>query len=167
MGTTIDYPNLTAYLYNDRKNNLCYNHGSQVVRALLEDDRALTTLDLRGNRISTPGIQALAQLLTKNTRLKSLCLEWNSLGDAESDISILTEALAINKTLTCLDLRNNQLSPKSGAYLAKMLSINSTLKTLDLRWNSIDDSAAIQMENSVKQNTSSSLQKVSLLEYIN
>ena len=77
-----------------------------------------------------------------------------------SDINILTEALAINQTLTSLDLRNNQLSPQSGAHLAKMLSINSTLKTLDLRWNSIDDAAAIQMENAVKQNTNSSLQQV-------
>ena len=146
---------------------LCINHHflpCQVVQALLEDDRTLTALDLRGNRISTAGIQALARLLTNSTQLKSICLEWNSLGIAASDIGILTEALAINKTLTCLDLRNNQLSPESGSYLAKMLSINSALKTLDLRWNSIDDSAAIQMENAVKQNNTSSLQQVSLPE---
>ena len=77
-----------------------------------------------------------------------------------SDINILTEALAVNKTLTHLDLRNNQLSPQSGVHLAKMLSINSTLKTLDLRWNSIDDSVAVQMENAVKQNSNSSLKQV-------
>ncbi|CAF4848681.1 unnamed protein product [Rotaria sp. Silwood1] len=51
--------------------------------------------------------------------------------------SIFCDALADNKSLIDLDLRNNDINHVGGSELASALKRNTTLRALDLRWNNV------------------------------
>lgn len=99
---------------------------------------ALRSLELSGNDIRTGGSRAVSELLEASSTLQSLDLKWNyvGLGDA---VARLCKALARNRSLTKLDLRNNRIGPAAGEAIGAMLASNTTLLHLDLRWNSLMD----------------------------
>ncbi|KAJ7425071.1 Leucine-rich repeat-containing protein 45 [Willisornis vidua] len=95
------------------------------------------SLDLKGNNLRTVGAEALGKLLTQNKSIRSLTLEWNSLGMWEEGFSFFCQGLRANNSLQRLDLRNNQINHRGAAELAVALTQNTSLQELDLRWNNI------------------------------
>jgi hypothetical protein len=80
----------------------------------------------------------LAHALTKNRTLRTLSLEWNSLGLFPEGFRALSATLALpSSTLTSLDFRNNRLTADAGTSIANALNTNRSVNTLDLRWNSL------------------------------
>jgi hypothetical protein len=62
-----------------------------------------------------------------------LRLEWNKLGAMDSNaFTGFCDALAVNKSLIELDLRNNDISHVGGTELALALKRNSTLRRLGI-----------------------------------
>ncbi|KAM6050850.1 leucine-rich repeat-containing protein 45 isoform 2-T3 [Chlamydotis macqueenii] len=94
-------------------------------------------LDLKGNNLRTMGAEALGKLLRQNKSIRSLILEWNSLGVWEEGFSFFCQGLAANNFLQRLDLRNNQINHQGAGELAMALKQNASLQELDLRWNNI------------------------------
>ena len=87
---------------------------------------------------SKTGAVALAHALTKNRTLRTLSLEWNSLGLFPEGFRALSATLALpSSTLTSLDFRNNRLTADAGTSIANALNTNRSVNTLDLRWNSL------------------------------
>ena len=77
-------------------------------------------------------------LLTLNpieqTMWRSLRLEWNQIGAANAPaFSIFCDALADNKALIELDLRNNEITHVGASELASALKRNTTLRALGER----------------------------------
>ncbi|KAM6317579.1 leucine-rich repeat-containing protein 45 isoform 2-T2 [Podargus strigoides] len=95
------------------------------------------SLDLKGNNLRTVGAEALGKLLRQNKSIRSLILEWNSLGVWEESFSFFCEGLGANNFLQQLDLRNNQINHQGAGELAMALKQNTSLQELDLRWNNI------------------------------
>ncbi|KFV52425.1 Leucine-rich repeat-containing protein 45, partial [Gavia stellata] len=95
------------------------------------------SLDLKGNNLRTMGAEALGKLLRQNKSIRSLILEWNSLGVWEEGFSFFCQGLGANNFLQRLDLRNNQINHQGAGELAMALKQNATLQELDLRWNNI------------------------------
>ncbi|XP_038227401.1 leucine-rich repeat-containing protein 45 isoform X2 [Dermochelys coriacea] len=95
------------------------------------------TLDLKGNNLRALGAEALGKLLRQNKSIRSLTLEWNSLGMWEEGFSLFCQGLGANRFLQWLDLRNNQINHQGAGELAMALKCNSSLQELDLRWNNI------------------------------
>ncbi len=61
----------------------------------------------------------------------SLRLEWNQLGAMNSPaFSVFCDALADNKSVIELDLRNNDINHVGGSELASALKRNTTLRAL-------------------------------------
>ena len=71
----------------------------------------LTDLNLRRNKIGSPGASALA------------------------------EALKVNAVLTNLNLRRNEIGNEGAISFAKALEVNAVLTKLDLQFNEMDDAA--------------------------
>lgn len=112
--------------------------GTRAVAEELKRGGAVTSLDLRGNGIHPDGVASLADALRANcSSLRSLCLEWNSAGIAAHGLHALADALALNGTLTALDLRNNRIGPDSATAIARIVSANRSITRLDLSWNEI------------------------------
>uniref|UniRef100_A0A8D2PMA6 Leucine rich repeat containing 45 n=1 Tax=Zosterops lateralis melanops TaxID=1220523 RepID=A0A8D2PMA6_ZOSLA len=80
---------------------------------------------------------ALGKLLRQNKSIRSLTLEWNSLGLWEEGFSFFCQGLRANNVLQRLDLRNNQINHQGAGELAMALTHNTSLQELDLRWNNI------------------------------
>ncbi|XP_050175279.1 leucine-rich repeat-containing protein 45 isoform X2 [Myiozetetes cayanensis] len=95
------------------------------------------SLDLKGNNLRSMGAEALGKLLRQNKSIRSLTLEWNSLGMWEEGFSFFCQGLAANNFLQRLDLRNNQINHQGAGELAVALTQNACLQELDLRWNNI------------------------------
>lgn len=69
-------------------------------------------------------------------RLIRLRLEWNQLGALNSPaFSVFCDALADNKALIELDLRNNDINHVGGSELATALKRNTTLRALGMYLN--------------------------------
>ncbi|XP_062482399.1 leucine-rich repeat-containing protein 45 isoform X2 [Pezoporus occidentalis] len=94
-------------------------------------------LDLKGNNLRSMGAEALGKLLRQNKSLRSLILEWNSLGMGEEGFSSFCQGLGANSFLQWLDLRSNQINHQGAGELAMALKQNTSLQELDLRWNNI------------------------------
>uniref|UniRef100_A0A8C0VK42 Leucine rich repeat containing 45 n=1 Tax=Cyanistes caeruleus TaxID=156563 RepID=A0A8C0VK42_CYACU len=97
----------------------------------------IKALDLKGNNLRTMGAEALGKLLRQNKSIRSLTLEWNSLGMWEEGFSFFCQGLRANNFLQHLDLRNNQINHQGAGELAMALTQNTSLQELDLRWNNI------------------------------
>lgn len=110
---------------------------------------SLKTLILSNNKIGlaenlntvmpdlTTGGEALANLLRLSTcKLETLILDWNSIRlDGAID---LASSLAVNSSLTHLDLSFNAMGQAGGIAVGVALHDNRTLKVLNLSSNNID-----------------------------
>ena len=102
----------------------------------------LQGLDLRGNRITSVGLQEVVRFLRKCINVENLSLNWN---DLENDNLVGMEELErfMNDGGVChvkfLDLRNSNLSLNSKDLLARIIRC-PTLRYLDLSWNNFNDS---------------------------
>ncbi len=131
-----------------------------VARALRNPQCAATSLDLRGNQIRAEGAVALGAALRRNRRLRTLSLEWNSLGLFPEGVRSLASIFALGGTgdgghgcnVTSLDLRNNRLTAGAGTALAGALKTNRALVSLDLRWNSLGELGSKALAVAMEQN---------------
>ena len=96
----------------------------------------------------------LGQFLKKNTCVRSLLVEWNSLGLWDNGMRAVCEGLALNQVLLFLDLRNNQITHEGASQLAIALKRNLCLRGLDLRWNNIGLLGGRELLEALKYNKS-------------
>ncbi|XP_077980716.1 leucine-rich repeat-containing protein 45-like [Glandiceps talaboti] len=113
------------------------DEGIRMIAYGMSSNVAAKTLDLKGNNIRGNGAEAIGKMLRHNHTLKSLVLEWNSIGMWENSFAAFAEGVSSNNTLELLDLRNNQIGHDSAGELAVALQRNTTVKLIDLRWNNV------------------------------
>ena len=102
--------------------------------------------------IWTYKVVSLSQALAVNSSLTNLDLSHIRIGD--SGAASLSQALAVNSSLTHLDLRENSIGCYGAASLSQALAVNSSLTNLDLRWNSIGHSGAASLSQALAVNSS-------------
>lgn len=93
----------------------------------------LTHLQLSGNGITPEGVGPIVTMLQTNTTLLRLNLHNNLLEDKGSEAIVK----ALNTTLTTLTLSENGIS--KGKCFGDMLAVNSTLTRLDLHKNDLGE----------------------------
>lgn len=116
---------------------LLSEESSKILLRGLMDNKAVKRLNLKGNNIRSGAAEVLGQFLKKNTCVRSLLVEWNSLGLWDNGMRAVCEGLALNQVLLFLDLRNNQITHEGASQIAVALKRNQCLRGLDLRWNNI------------------------------
>ena len=116
---------------------LLSEESSMILLRGLTDNQAIKRLNLKGNNIRSGAAEMLGHFLKKNTSVRSLLVEWNSLGLWDNGMRAVCEGLALNQVLLFLDLRNNQITHEGATQLAMALKRNQCLRGLDLRWNNI------------------------------
>ena len=119
-------------------------HGDEIAVVLsdfLESNTTLTHLFLSlGDLIDPSGWSALARALTKNSTLKCLSLEFNSIMDSEA--LAFADALETNTTLTQLGLCVYSSSDLGIEAICKALQSNHVITHLSLSGSTIGDSGA-------------------------
>ena len=84
--------------------------------------------------------------------IATLSLEWNNIGTTDAGPKALAAALAVSRSLTSLDVRNNHLGPTAVAALADGIARSATLRSVDLRWNAAGVSGGHALEEALKNN---------------
>ena len=107
---------------------------AQALTTMLQVNKTLTHLNLSNNpKFSDSGAYCVFQGLQHNTTLVHLNLSTTRLVAAEDTAQALNKMLRVNKTLTHLDLSNNQKLSDSGSYCVfQGLEHNTTLVHLNL-----------------------------------
>ncbi|XP_050057603.1 leucine-rich repeat-containing protein 45-like isoform X2 [Aphis gossypii] len=90
----------------------------------------LKILNLKGNQIGSDLTLYISNILSNNTNITELRLDWNNIGDSVDTFSQLCHSLMSNTVLNTLILANNNLCQTCGFHLAKMLNINKCLKNI-------------------------------------
>lgn len=116
---------------------LLSEESSKILLRGLMENKAVKRLNLKGNNIRSGAAEVLGQFLKQNTCVRSLLVEWNSLGLWDNGMRAVCEGLALNQVLLFLDLRNNQITHEGASQIAVALKRNQCLRGLDLRWNNI------------------------------
>ncbi|XP_068756018.1 protein NLRC3-like [Montipora capricornis] len=97
-------------------------------------------------------IAALSEALAVNTSLTTLDLSHKYIG-AEGATS-LSQALAVNTSLTTLNLHDNSIGAEGATSLSQALAVNTSLTALDLSFNSIGPEGATSLSQALAVNTS-------------
>ena len=112
------------------------------------------------SEIEEDAIVFLSKALAVNSSLTYLDLRGNRIGS--SGAASLSQALAVNSSLTNLDLSKNRFGNSGAASLAQALAVNSSLTKLDLSENRFGNSGAGSLAQALTVN--SSLTKLDLSE---
>ena len=99
--------------------------------------------------LALTGGSALAQLLMrKDCSLETLILKWNMIRFKSGEN--LAASIALNKTLTHLDLSYNSLDETGGEIIGSSLIENSTLRHLNLENNNITARATVTISTALR-----------------
>lgn len=140
--------------------SVCYMASDDAVEIAkgLEVNRSLRSLNASGNFLSgygqngkfvrdEAGLSGFARALAVNTTLTSLNLSENRLG--LQGIQALLPGVAATTSLLDLDLSRNNITGEGAEKLAEVLSANVSLTKLDLRLNQIGMLGAIALAPAV------------------
>ena len=105
--------------------------GARAIAKNLETNSALTKLNLIGQKCGTLGVVALSEALHRNRALKDLNLSYNGAIGIQAGIA-LGRMLAVNETLSVLNLRQSQIYAKGAVAIASALTTNKTLWDLNM-----------------------------------
>lgn len=95
-----------------------------------------------------------SEALKYNTTLNSLFLSNANYKMGPLGTEALSDALKVNKSLTNLDLRSNQIGASGAKALSDALEINTTLTKLDLTCNGVGTSEIRFLSKAIKINSS-------------
>lgn len=134
----------------------------QMIKAT-EPQQQPKVVECKGCYFGLESALALADLLKDpSCKVEKLSLEWNSLGSFENGLTEVASALALNTSLTTLDLRNNNVGPNGGSMIARGLRDNRTLTSLDIRWNEIGNPGGLSFKELFTTGSNSFLKSVKL-----
>ena len=113
-----------------------------AINFIKENNPGITRLNLSFMRLTNTNIKLLCDALALNTTLTTLDVGHNQIGHEGA------QALAQNTTLTTLDVRYNQLGDEG----AQALALNKTLTTLYVNSNQIGASNEALIEQQIQHN---------------
>eukprot|EP00041_Stephanoeca_diplocostata_P036500 m.1336050 g.1336050 ORF g.1336050 m.1336050 type:complete len:1309 (-) comp24879_c1_seq55:998-4924(-) len=113
--------------------------------------RAMLELYLSGNGIGAAGAKKLAELLAIDNTLTTLNMGDNTVSDA--GCVEIGLSLKVNTCLAILHLEKNHIGAQGAQALAEALKVNGCLQALHLAHNAIGDEGASALGDSLRVNT--------------
>ena len=128
--------------------------GGDGLALMLTKNTTLTSLDLQYNLLRQTGAMAIGKALRDNKCLKVLKVAYNSFGDIGTQW--LGHSLKFNTTLERIDLTSNSVVPKSACVIANALAHNTSLKELILDDNILGRVGAQAVASAIQRSSQSS-----------
>lgn len=144
-----------------RWNTIC-PRGAEALAQALTVNKALRVLDIEHHTMGEAGARAFALMLEKNTCLQELNMKGDdsiSDGDAKGIGAEQAQQIAIvlmekNKSLTNLNIAQNQIGKDGVVCFSNVLKFNKTLKILDLSLSGMDGKIALRFFECLGMNNS-------------
>ncbi|EED92186.1 hypothetical protein THAPSDRAFT_262646 [Thalassiosira pseudonana CCMP1335] len=143
-------------------NNTCFDDSLIATLSLaLVDNRSITHISLRDNKITSEGCEYLMGTLDSNTKIIHLDLTGNPTDLAQSpDAEPLVDALAGNSVVTSLSFNNTGFDDSLIAALSLALVDNESITHISLKGNNITSEGCEYLMGTLDSNTT--LTKVEL-----
>ena len=134
------------------ENNISSDSVQLIVDGLSHNYTSLKNLDMSGSNFSSGNVLSLASVLRVNTRLKVLNIGYCNI--QSSDSVSLAKALEENTTtqLQILRLTGNPVGSEGAVAFTDMLAVNKSLTELDLDRCSIGGEGALAFSSMLKRN---------------
>ena len=109
------------------------------------------SLNVRNSKFTKHSTDYLSKMLINSeTMLTALCLKYCFL--TFEQISSLSNALRLNKSLVKLDLSNNGLKPGPCRFLLDSLQVNMSLTEVNFHGNFLDNEFAVDLSYVLERN---------------
>uniref|UniRef100_A0A6U5N7W9 Tropomodulin n=1 Tax=Calcidiscus leptoporus TaxID=127549 RepID=A0A6U5N7W9_9EUKA len=130
-----------------------YRVNPLLTQHLLANEPRLTVLNVEGRDLDDKELYPVVRALQNNTTVKEINLARNRMDLAALE---LAEVLKFNKTVTKVNLFNNNMHAKAITAMAEMLSCNTTITELNLSCNFVRAEAkylaeALSMNNTLNK----------------
>lgn len=135
-----------------------------LIPAILDD--VVSILDFSNNSIGTLGLFFLGQAVVLNNNIKELIIKNNSIESYQLKGFLAGIKFNQNKSvinISYLNLSNNNLDRRSGAYLSKIISMLPNLENINLNKNPLSSSVGI-ICNSLKNDLLKGRNNLKILE---
>nr|KAG5711604.1 hypothetical protein BaRGS_016786 [Batillaria attramentaria] len=134
----------------DVSGNRFGRHEVENLGELLRSNKFLTHLVLANNSLNGEGLEALAEAVPGARRLRSLDLSGNGLCDR--DVVSICRVIEETDCISELILHHNELG-QCGVALGNAIAINDTITSLNLSWNHIRGVGAVGLAKGVGRNS--------------
>ena len=144
LASVIEHNKLTEMLLGDNNLN---DHGVIKIAQSLCKSSTLKCINLQSNNITEKAAEALASVISSNTRLEELYL-----GNNQLQLGVITIANALKNisSIKVLDLRNNNINEQATNELAAVIRANNSLEKLWLNGNYLGSSIVVVV-NALKE----------------
>ena len=119
-----------------RKNQLAKGLSKNMVQCFTENI-TLELINLSYCELKCEGLVGIAEGLSKNTGIRSLYLNNNSIQD--KGVEMISIGIAKNKVLKLIDLSSNKICDKGGLSLGKAIQVNNSVEAIYLKDNNLKD----------------------------
>jgi Ran GTPase-activating protein (RanGAP) involved in mRNA processing and transport len=150
---------------------------AELLHFLIRDFPSLHHLNLSGNVLKDPALSHIADALNHTEALLTLDLSECGMGDSSASIFagiigekcslqrfyvatnhitdvggvLLGKALATNKNVVVLSLRNNELRDETAAAILESLAVNTTVADLDISYNDFSYRAYVKLSQTIEE----------------
>ena len=124
----------------------------EAIARHIQSNEHLTSLDLRGNQLRGKAAVIIANAVGNSSSLRTLSMEWNSIGGKIEGVTALANAIKHHASLNYLDLRNNRIGTDGAVALATALRTNKSLLRVDLRWNGMNMTGIRALAQALEEN---------------
>jgi Ran GTPase-activating protein (RanGAP) involved in mRNA processing and transport len=136
----------------DLSNNNITDEGVRLICEYLKANKTITSLNLNRNNLNQNSGFYIADMLMKNNCLEELYLSKNLINDAGIS-SLMTVLINYNKNIKVLDISHNELKLDDYEQIANLLAMNISLTNLNLSGNQIDSKNANKLGYALKTAT--------------
>lgn len=121
---------LTDLVIND---NSCMQ-----ISQFIKSNDILVNLEGMNGYITSTGLASLSDAIANSTALKKVSFAHNQISDEdENSFQSFCSAVAINKSITELNLSYNSIGIKCSKYIANLIRSNQILRNVDLSYNTL------------------------------
>jgi chromosome segregation ATPase len=133
------------------QNQLMRENDWRLLKRNISESKQITTIILSGVNIDGEGLKNIGEIISSNSQIKNLKIEWNYLDEYSQEFDFFCDCVT-KSSLIYLSLNNNKINSTLSRSLQKIIVYAKNLQFLDLRWNEIGNEGAKLIVSSLGNN---------------
>ena len=133
------------------QNQLMRENDWRLLKRNISESKQISTIILSGINIDGEGLKNIGEIISSNSQIKNLKIEWNYLDEYSQEFDFFCDCVT-KSSLIYLSLNNNKINSTLSRSLQKIIVYAKNLQFLDLRWNEIGNEGAKLIVSSLGNN---------------
>ena len=133
------------------QNQLTRENDWRLLKRNISESKQISTIILSGINIDGEGLKNIGEIISSNSQIKNLKIEWNYLDEYSQEFDFFCDCVT-KSSLIYLSLNNNKINSTLSRSLQKIIIYAKNLQFLDLRWNEIGNEGAKLIVSSLGNN---------------